>query len=227
MHLTSLPVYLALSGSMAAAYPIKASDVNCRSGPGTNYPVVKQYRLNQDVTVTCQARGESVSGDTLWDKTSDGCYVADWYVQTGTSNMVTGQCGSDGGTGYPIKDDDVNCRSGPGTSFGVVKTYPKGQKVALSCQTQGETISGDSLWDKTTDGCYVSDYYVQTGTSSMVAAQCAGAPPSGGSGNLPGLTATQSAHARAIIAQVKKEGLGRQGCEAGIATGLTEVRLVC
>lgn len=45
----------------------------------------------------------------------------------------------------------------------------------------------------------------------------------GGSGSLPGLSATQSAHARAIIAEAKKEGLGHQGCMAGITTGLTEV----
>ncbi|KAJ1949122.1 hypothetical protein EC988_004899, partial [Linderina pennispora] len=37
------------------------------------------------------------------------------------------------------------------------------------------TIKGDSLRDKTQDGCYVSDYYVQTGTSSYVVGKC-GAP---------------------------------------------------
>lgn len=228
MHLAILALSVALGMPLVDAYPIKGSNVNCRSGPGTNFPVVKQYQLGQNVQVTCQARGESVSGDTLWDKTSDGCYVADWYVQTGTSNMVTGACDAGGsGGGYPINDNDVNCRSGPGTSFGVVKQYKKGEKVQLSCQTRGETISGDSLWDKTTDGCFVADYYVQTGTSKMVTGQCAGTtpppPPGGGSGNLPGLNSVQTGHARAIIAQTKKQSLGRQGCEAAIATGLTEV----
>jgi len=42
--------------------------------------------------------------------------------------------------------------------------------------------------------------------------------------NLPGLNAKQSAHARAIIAETKKEKLGHQGCLAAITTGLTEVR---
>jgi uncharacterized protein YfaQ (DUF2300 family) len=53
--------------------------------------------------------------------------------------------------------------------------------------------------------------------------QCCVAGASGGGGNLPTLDATQSAHARAIIAEAKKENLGRQGCLAGIATALTEV----
>jgi hypothetical protein len=147
MHFTLLSVALAVSAPLVAAYPIKANGVNCRSGPGTSYKVVKTYKLNQDVKLTCQARGESVKGDSLWDKTTDGCYVADYYVKTGTSNMVTGECG--GGSTPP--------------------------------------------------------------------------PPSGG--NLPTLNSLQTAHARAIIAQTKKQGLGRQGCEAAIATGLTEVRL--
>ena len=50
-----------------------------------------------------------------------------------------------------------------------------------------------------------------------------GASSGGGSGNLPGLSATQSSHARAIIQEAKNEGLGNQGCLAGIATALTEV----
>ncbi len=42
--------------------------------------------------------------------------------------------------------------------------------------------------------------------------------------NLPGLGPIQSKHARAIIGQAKKDGVGRHGCEAGIATALAEVR---
>ncbi|OAQ64339.1 NLP/P60 protein [Pochonia chlamydosporia 170] len=146
MHFTLLSVALAVSAPLAAAYPITGTTVNCRTGPGTSYKVVKSYKLNQDVKITCQTRGESIKGDSLWDKTSDNCYVADYYVKTGTTGMVVGECG--GGTTPP---------------------------------------------------------------------------PTGG--NLPTLNALQTKHARAIIAQTKKQGLGRQGCEAAIATGLTESSL--
>jgi hypothetical protein len=44
--------------------------------------------------------------------------------------------------------------------------------------------------------------------------------------NLPGLNSVQSAHARAIIAENKKEKLGKQGCYAAIATAITEVSLL-
>ncbi len=44
--------------------------------------------------------------------------------------------------------------------------------------------------------------------------------------NLPGLNAVQTKHANQIIGDAKKENLGKQGCEAAITTGLTEVLLL-
>ncbi|KAJ2006568.1 hypothetical protein H4R26_001289 [Coemansia thaxteri] len=86
---------------------------------------------------------------------------------------------------YAINGDVVNCRSGPGTSFSVVRTYKKGQDVSLTCQTVGTSVNGDALWDKTTDGCFVADYYVSTGTGNYVTGRCEGgsSPPSEGNGN--------------------------------------------
>ncbi|RLL93756.1 hypothetical protein CFD26_102440 [Aspergillus turcosus] len=129
---------------------------------------------------------------------------------------------------YPITGDGVNCRSGPGTNHPVVRSYPKGHEVSIVCQAPGTDIKGDKLWDKTSDGCYVADYYVKTGTSNYVTKHCDGSSGGGGgsSGNLPGLTATQSSHAHKIIDEAKKEGLGRQGCLAGIATALVESNIL-
>ncbi|KAJ2546138.1 hypothetical protein EV175_005711 [Coemansia sp. RSA 1933] len=84
---------------------------------------------------------------------------------------------------YAIKGDVVNCRSGPGTSYSVKKTYKKGQNVSISCQTTGPSVNGDSLWDKTSDGCYVADYYVSTGTNGYVASKCATGGGSTGGGS--------------------------------------------
>ncbi|KAH8692832.1 hypothetical protein BGW36DRAFT_436578 [Talaromyces proteolyticus] len=120
---------------------------------------------------------------------------------------------------YLINTDGLNCRSGPGTGYSVVKTYNTGDDVSITCQAPGDDVNGDSLWDETSDGCYVTDYYVSTGTSGYVTGECGGG---GGGGNLPGLDDTQSSHAQAIIAEAEKENLGHQGCLAGIATALTE-----
>ncbi|KAK3181459.1 hypothetical protein K4F52_007169 [Lecanicillium sp. MT-2017a] len=220
--------FLALSLALAAtdAYLINGDNVNCRSGPGTNSGVVRQYNKGHDVTLTCQTNGESIHGDKLWDKTTDGCYVADWFVETHTGNMVVGACnGGGGGKTYPINGDNVNCRPGPGTGSGVVRQYNKGDKVTLTCQTNGESIHGDSLWDKTTDGCYVADWYVQTNTGNMVVGECGGGNPPGGGGQLPTLNGVQSTNANAIIGVVKQRGLGVQGCRAAITTALTESQI--
>jgi lysozyme len=87
----------ALAYASANAFAINGDGVHCRSGPGTDSAIVKSYNKGQDVTLTCQAPGTSINGDTLWDKTTDGCFVADYYVQTGTSNYVAAHCSSGGG----------------------------------------------------------------------------------------------------------------------------------
>jgi lysozyme len=83
-----------MASSFASAYLIKGDTVNCRSGPGTSYSVKKTYKKNHDVTLTCQTPGTVINGDKLWDKTTDGCYVADYYVKTGSSDYVTKKCSS-------------------------------------------------------------------------------------------------------------------------------------
>ncbi|KAI9503840.1 hypothetical protein GGI26_005454 [Coemansia sp. RSA 1358] len=85
--------------------------------------------------------------------------------------------------GYAIKGDVVNCRSGPGTSYGVKKTYNKGANVSISCQTPGTSVNGNNIWDKTSDGCYVADYYVSTGTNGYVASKCSTGGGSSGGGS--------------------------------------------
>lgn len=215
-----------LSAALAAVsgYKINGDNVNCRTGTNTGTNVVRQYNRGDEVTLTCQAYGESINGDRLWDKTTDGCFVADWFVETGTGNMVVGECGSGDNT-YPINGDNVNCRTGPNTGTSVVRQYDKGDQVTLVCQTNGESINGDSLWAKTTDGCFVADWFVETGTGNMVVGECGGSNPPGGGGQLPTLDSVQSTNANAIIGVVKSRGLGAQGCRTAITTALTEVSL--
>ena len=98
MHFTSVAL-LGAAFQLAAAYPITGSTVNCRSGPSTNDKVIKTYSRDHQVTVSCQVTGESVSGNNIWDMTSDKCYVADYYVKTGSNKMVTNSCKPSGGGG--------------------------------------------------------------------------------------------------------------------------------
>lgn len=96
------PILLALAASVASteAYKIVDADsLHCRSGPGTNYAVVRTLDKSIDITIQCQEPGTNVKGDSLWVKTQFGCYVADFYVQTGTSDYIAPRCGGGGGGG--------------------------------------------------------------------------------------------------------------------------------
>ncbi|KAJ2101864.1 hypothetical protein GGI09_001535 [Coemansia sp. S100] len=97
---------------MTDAYRIYNADtVNCRSSPSTGGSVVRTYKANDDVSLTCQTSGEDIKGNSLWDKTTHGCYISDYFIKTGSTGYVSGKCSSsesppssDAIPG-PIKDD--------------------------------------------------------------------------------------------------------------------------
>lgn len=70
----------------------------------------------------------------------------------------------------------LNVRSGPGTSYTIVRVLPEGAKVPIYCQTPGTSVSGpygtSNIWDNISNGQYVSDAYVLTGSDGYVADRC-------------------------------------------------------
>ncbi|WP_240045445.1 hypothetical protein [Streptomyces sp. L-9-10] len=70
--------------------------VNVRSGPGTNYQLVKVLPYGASVPINCQKPGEWVTGPygttNLWDNIANGQYVSDAYVYTGSSGYVAERC---------------------------------------------------------------------------------------------------------------------------------------
>ncbi|MFE0509357.1 SH3 domain-containing protein [Streptomyces sp. NPDC058964] len=70
----------------------------------------------------------------------------------------------------------LNVRSGPGTSYNIVRVLPEGAKVLIYCQSPGTTVSGyygtTNIWDNIDSGEYVSDAYVNTGSDGYVAPRC-------------------------------------------------------
>ncbi len=67
--------------------------------------------------------------------------------------------------GYKVTSGTaLNARSGPSTSYPVAKTHAPGSALTIACQTPGQKIGTTSVWDKLTDGTYVTDYYVSTPT---------------------------------------------------------------
>jgi uncharacterized protein YraI len=80
-------------------------------------------------------------------------------------------------TSYPIAPGyRVNVRSGPGTSYQIVRVLAYGSSVPINCQKPGEWITGPygttNLWDNIANGQFVSDAYVHTGSDGYVAPHC-------------------------------------------------------
>jgi surface antigen len=91
-------------------------------------------------------------------------------TETGPTDVPVPSSNPDGP--YTITGNTVNCRSGPGTDFPIKKTFAKGSIVSVTCQTAGTKINGNEIWDLTSDGCFVSDFYVKTGSISYVKPKC-------------------------------------------------------
>lgn len=66
---------------------------------------------------------------------------------------------------YPYKvtsTTPLNARTGPATSYPVTATYAPGATLKVVCQTPGTKVGTTSVWDRLTNGGYVSDRYVST-----------------------------------------------------------------
>ncbi|MFF0014372.1 SH3 domain-containing protein [Streptomyces sp. NPDC005374] len=70
----------------------------------------------------------------------------------------------------------LNVRSGPGTSYSIVRVLPEGAKVPIYCQTPGTSVTGpygtSNIWDNISNSQYISDAYVLTGSDGYVADRC-------------------------------------------------------
>ncbi|MER5932622.1 peptidase [Streptomyces sp. NPDC002054] len=88
----------ATAGGGYPSFPVAPGyRVNVRSGPGTNYSVVRVLPYGAWVTINCQTPGTRVSGpygtSNIWDCVGNGEFVADAYVKTGVDGYVTSRCG--------------------------------------------------------------------------------------------------------------------------------------
>lgn len=74
----------------AATYLVTArTGLKCRKGPGTGHATVKTHAYGSRVPIKCQFYGDNVNGNRVWDFTGE-CWVADYYVKTGRSDMWAG-----------------------------------------------------------------------------------------------------------------------------------------
>jgi len=59
--------------------------------------------------------------------------------------------------------DMVRQRSGPGTGYRTLGFLAPGHRIMIVCQVRsGSVINGTAVWDRLSDGTYVTDYYTTT-----------------------------------------------------------------
>ncbi|WP_138899501.1 SH3 domain-containing protein [Streptomyces chryseus] len=78
-------------------YPVAPGyRVNVRSGPGTQYRIVKVLPYDARVPINCQCPGTTVSGPygttNLWSNIGNGQFVSDAYIRTGSDGYVAVRC---------------------------------------------------------------------------------------------------------------------------------------
>lgn len=78
-------------------YPVAPGvRLNVRSGPGTQYSIVRVLPYGASVPINCQKPGETITGpygtSNIWDNIANGEFVSDAYVQTGSDGYVTIRC---------------------------------------------------------------------------------------------------------------------------------------
>ncbi|MFJ6199023.1 peptidase M23 [Micromonospora sp. NPDC092111] len=70
----------------------------------------------------------------------------------------------------------VNRRTGPGTGYAVAGSIADGATVTVSCSANGTTHSGrwgtTALWNKLTDGTWITDAYMWTGAAGPINGWC-------------------------------------------------------
>ncbi|TDC46557.1 DUF1906 domain-containing protein [Jiangella ureilytica] len=56
----------------------------------------------------------------------------------------------------------LNARTGPSTAYPVARSIAAGATVAVVCQGHGQAVGTSAVWNRLTDGSWVTDYYVST-----------------------------------------------------------------
>jgi hypothetical protein len=139
-----------------------------------NHAYPNRYFDGQYVEITCQDSGPSAYGSTIWDLTYEGLWIPDFYVSTGSTGFSTalprctsGGGGSTDGHSYVVTATLDGRTAKSLSNHAYPDKYPSASTVTITCQAYGEfTYGGSAIWDKTTDGLWVVDYYVKTGTDA-------------------------------------------------------------
>lgn len=146
------------------------STLNVRSGPSSAYPIVGTLAPNAAVSVICQARGQVVGTNPVWDRITSGGYVSDRYVSTPSQTGFSAGLPQCSYPGQVSISTPVNTRSGPGTAYAVNGTVQGGGLAYVACQKSGSLVGTTRVWNQLVDGRWLSDHYISNASNTTFSA---------------------------------------------------------
>ncbi|MFF0342453.1 glycoside hydrolase domain-containing protein [Kribbella sp. NPDC004875] len=155
--------------SVVYHYSVRTT-VHSYSGPSTAYPVRSTIAANAGVRVVCQTFGQKIGTTTVWNKLIDGTYITDYYTRTPSK---PGYSAPIPGCSFPFQTtvNGLSRRHGPGTAYATYPgALPGGALAWITCQQAGSRVGTTAVWDRLTDGSWVTDYYVATASNTTYTA---------------------------------------------------------
>jgi uncharacterized protein YraI len=162
--------------------------LNERSGPSMADGVLGRLAYGSTVWVVCQRYGQTIRGTVAttpwWYQLTDGRYVTAAYLRFAGAQPIRPWCSrSRTGAMLPTVNtvsDPLNARSGPHLSSPKVGTIRNGGGITVSCLVWGDTITGTQgttgVWNRLTNGWFVSDAYVLWRPATPFIPWCGQAP---------------------------------------------------
>ncbi|WP_405068282.1 DUF1906 domain-containing protein [Kribbella sp. NBC_01510] len=155
--------------SVSYLYTVRTT-IHSYSGPSTAYPVRSTIPANAKVSIVCQTFGAKIGTTIVWNKLINGTYITDYYTRTPSK---PGYSAPLPGCSYPFQTtiNGLSRRRGPGTSYGTYPgPLPAGALAWITCQLPGTKVGTTSVWNRLSDGSYVTDYYVATASNTTYTA---------------------------------------------------------
>lgn len=136
---------------------VNCTQVNVRSGPGTNYSKIGYLDKGTKVSFT----EFKMVGSVKWGKMEKGWISLDYVKLDDTASGDTAAGGTTSVTGIADVEDFLRVRSGPGTSYAVSGYLKPNEKVTI---TEQKTV-GNVTWGKISTG-WVSMQYIKLDSST-------------------------------------------------------------
>lgn len=177
------------------------TELNVRSGPGTDKPVVGEVRDGESINVLCQVWGEEVAGTQgrtpYWNRIGSDRYVSGAFISWTPSRPQVAWCGvSADAVSASVTADVLNVRTGPGFSHAVVSTLLNGAMPQVRCLSWGTKVNSTSAWAQIGTQRYVSEAYLRWSPERPWLPWCGQEPPVITSGSTSGFISASADPAR-------------------------------